>query len=46
VLNAPAIGTARVMSAATHITEALGITIALAEAEEMAEAAAQSRSKP
>ncbi|WP_189783423.1 carboxymuconolactone decarboxylase family protein [Streptomyces capitiformicae] len=48
VAIAPVVGTARVMSAATHITEALGITIALAEAEAeaMAEAEAQSRSKP
>ncbi|MEU6918606.1 carboxymuconolactone decarboxylase family protein [Streptomyces olindensis] len=47
VAIAPVVGTARVMSAATHITEALGITIALAEAEAeaMAEAEAQSRSR-
>lgn len=44
---APVVGTARVMSAASHITEALGITIALAEseAEAMAEAEAQTRSR-
>ena len=48
VAIAPVVGTARVMSAATHITEALGITIALAEAEaeSMAETEAQTRSKP
>jgi alkylhydroperoxidase/carboxymuconolactone decarboxylase family protein YurZ len=48
VAIAPVVGTARVMSAATHLTEALGITIALAEAEAeaMAETEAQSRSKP
>ncbi|MFB9464614.1 carboxymuconolactone decarboxylase family protein [Streptomyces cinereospinus] len=47
VAIAPVVGTARVMSAATHITEALGITVALAEAEAEAIAAAdaQSRSK-
>ncbi|MFE9635384.1 carboxymuconolactone decarboxylase family protein [Streptomyces sp. NPDC006463] len=33
VAIAPIVGTARVMSAATHITEALGIAIAVAEAE-------------
>jgi alkylhydroperoxidase/carboxymuconolactone decarboxylase family protein YurZ len=46
VAIAPVVGTARVMSAATHITEALGFSIALAEAEaeSMAEAEAQSRS--
>jgi alkylhydroperoxidase/carboxymuconolactone decarboxylase family protein YurZ len=48
VAIAPVVGTARVMSAATHLTEALGITIALAEAEAeaMAEMEALSRSKP
>ncbi|AIR99835.1 carboxymuconolactone decarboxylase family protein [Streptomyces glaucescens] len=48
VAIAPVVGTARVMSAATHISEALGITIALAEAEAeaMAEVAARSRSRP
>jgi alkylhydroperoxidase/carboxymuconolactone decarboxylase family protein YurZ len=48
VAIAPVVGTARVMSAATHITKALGITIALAEAEAqaIAEAEAQSRGKP
>lgn len=47
VAIAPVVGTARVMSAATHITEALGITIALAEAEAeaIAETEARSRSK-
>lgn len=47
VAIAPVVGTARVMSAATHITEALGISIALAEAEAgaLAEAEAQSRGK-
>ncbi|MGY1584779.1 carboxymuconolactone decarboxylase family protein [Streptomyces sp. MN13] len=47
VAIAPVVGTARVMSAATHITEALGITIALAEAEAeaMAEKEAESRSR-
>ncbi|MCJ1680674.1 carboxymuconolactone decarboxylase family protein [Streptomyces sp. APSN-46.1] len=45
VAIAPVVGTARVMSAATHITEALGISIAVAEAEaqEMAEAEARTR---
>ncbi|MEV7928637.1 carboxymuconolactone decarboxylase [Kitasatospora sp. NPDC088779] len=33
VAIAPIVGTARVMSAATHITEALGYVIAVAEAE-------------
>ncbi|MEY9964263.1 alkylhydroperoxidase/carboxymuconolactone decarboxylase family protein YurZ [Streptacidiphilus sp. MAP12-16] len=33
VAIAPIVGTARVMSAATHIAEALGIVIAVAEAE-------------
>ncbi|GAA2807201.1 carboxymuconolactone decarboxylase [Kitasatospora sp. CM 4170] len=33
VAIAPIVGTARVMSAATHITEALGVAIAVAEAE-------------
>ncbi|WFB08784.1 carboxymuconolactone decarboxylase family protein [Streptomyces sp. LX-29] len=48
VAIAPIVGTARVMSAATHMTEALGLTLALAEsqAEEMANAGAQSRNKP
>ncbi|MFG3117330.1 carboxymuconolactone decarboxylase [Streptomyces sp. NPDC048197] len=47
VAIAPVVGTARVMAAATHITEALGITIAMAEAEAeaMVKAEAQSRSK-
>lgn len=47
VAIAPVVGTARVMSAATHITEALGVAIAVAEsdAEAMAEAAAHDRSK-
>ncbi|GAA1246401.1 hypothetical protein GCM10009665_41630 [Kitasatospora nipponensis] len=33
VAIAPIVGTARVMSAATHITEALGVVIAVAETE-------------
>ncbi|MCG6494149.1 carboxymuconolactone decarboxylase [Kitasatospora sp. A2-31] len=33
VAIAPIVGTARVMSAATHITEALGVAIAVAEAD-------------
>jgi len=33
VAIAPIVGTARVMSAATHITEALGIAIAVAESD-------------
>ncbi|MDX3769890.1 carboxymuconolactone decarboxylase family protein [Streptomyces sp. NBC_01707] len=45
VAIAPVVGTARVMSAATRITEALGIAIAVAEseAEAMAEAGAHNR---
>ncbi|MCX4688554.1 carboxymuconolactone decarboxylase [Kitasatospora purpeofusca] len=38
VAIAPIVGTARVMSAATHITEALGFVIAVAEAEAELEA--------
>ncbi|MFJ4470839.1 carboxymuconolactone decarboxylase family protein [Streptomyces sp. NPDC089424] len=45
VAIAPVVGTARVMSAATHMTEALGITIALAEAEAEAMAEADARSR-
>ncbi|MFE7392455.1 carboxymuconolactone decarboxylase family protein [Streptomyces sp. NPDC057582] len=47
VAIAPVVGTARVMSAATHITEALGIAIEVAEseAEAMAEAGAHNRSQ-
>ncbi|WP_240138260.1 carboxymuconolactone decarboxylase family protein [Streptomyces sp. MUM 178J] len=47
VAIAPVVGTARVMSAAGHITKALGFAVAVAEteAEAMAEAEAQSRSK-
>jgi alkylhydroperoxidase/carboxymuconolactone decarboxylase family protein YurZ len=37
VAIAPIVGTARVMSAATHIAEALGFAIAVAEAEAEAE---------
>lgn len=46
VAIAPVVGTARVMSAASHITKALGFTIALAEAEAatIAEADARHRS--
>ncbi|MER5937564.1 carboxymuconolactone decarboxylase [Streptomyces sp. NPDC001928] len=46
VAIAPVVGTARVMSAAGHITEAFGVTLALAEseAEAMAQAEADSRS--
>ncbi|WP_405588062.1 carboxymuconolactone decarboxylase [Streptomyces sp. NBC_01092] len=45
VAIAPVVGTARVMSAAGHITEAFGVTLALAEseAEAMAQAEADSR---
>ncbi|MFG2818683.1 carboxymuconolactone decarboxylase [Kitasatospora sp. NPDC048365] len=35
VAIAPIVGTARVMSAATHITEAFGVAIAVADAESM-----------
>ncbi|MCW7942759.1 carboxymuconolactone decarboxylase [Streptomyces hygroscopicus] len=47
VAIAPVVGTARVMSAAGHIAEALGFAIALgaSEAEAMAEAEARRRSK-
>ncbi|MGO4747225.1 carboxymuconolactone decarboxylase family protein [Streptomyces sp. 2MCAF27] len=47
VAIAPVVGTARVMSAASHITKALGFTIALAEADAaaIAEADARHRSK-
>jgi alkylhydroperoxidase/carboxymuconolactone decarboxylase family protein YurZ len=45
VAIAPVVGTARVMSAATHITEALGISIALADAEAGALAGAEARSR-
>ncbi|MEU3979161.1 carboxymuconolactone decarboxylase [Streptomyces sp. NPDC026672] len=46
VAIAPVVGTARVMSAASHITQAFGVTIALAEseAESIARAEADSRS--
>ncbi|GHG92948.1 carboxymuconolactone decarboxylase family protein [Streptomyces lanatus] len=46
VAIAPVVGTARVMSAAGHIAEAFGVTMALAEseAEAIAQAEAQSRS--
>ncbi|ARP72946.1 carboxymuconolactone decarboxylase [Streptomyces pluripotens] len=45
VAIAPVVGTARVMSAASHITQAFGVAIALAEteAEGIAEAEAKSR---
>ncbi|MFI6658932.1 carboxymuconolactone decarboxylase [Streptomyces sp. NPDC050523] len=48
VAIAPVVGTARVMSAAGHITQAFGVAIALAdsEAEAMAQAEAQSRNTP
>ncbi|MGW4866821.1 carboxymuconolactone decarboxylase [Streptomyces chartreusis] len=47
VAIAPVVGTARVMSAAGHIAEAFGVTMAMAEseAEAIAQAEAQSRSK-
>ncbi|KAB1147171.1 carboxymuconolactone decarboxylase [Streptomyces luteolifulvus] len=47
VAIAPVVGTARVMSAATHISQAFGVAIAMAEteAEAIAEAEAQSRKK-
>ena len=47
VAIAPVVGTARVMSAAGHITEALGFAIAIAEAdaEAQAEAGAAKRSR-
>ena len=47
VAIAPVVGTARVMSAAGHIAEALGFAIALAdsEAESIAQAESQSRKK-
>ncbi|WP_432191071.1 carboxymuconolactone decarboxylase [Streptomyces sp. bgisy027] len=46
VAIAPVVGTARVMSAAGHIAEAFGVTLAMAEseAEAIAQAEAQSRS--
>ncbi|MEU8751347.1 carboxymuconolactone decarboxylase [Streptomyces chartreusis] len=46
VAIAPVVGTARVMSAAGHIAEAFGVTMAMAEseAEAIAQAEAQSRS--
>ena len=45
VAIAPVVGTARVMSAAGHITRALGVTLALgeSEAEAIAQAEAESR---
>ncbi|MFG2125615.1 carboxymuconolactone decarboxylase [Streptomyces sp. NPDC048710] len=45
VAIAPVVGTARVMSAATHIAQAFGVAIGLAEAEaqSIAEAGARSR---
>ncbi|MFK0257228.1 carboxymuconolactone decarboxylase family protein [Streptomyces sp. NPDC090445] len=43
VAIAPVVGTARVMSAASHITQAFGVAIELAEAE--AEAIAQAEAK-
>lgn len=47
VAIAPVVGTARVMAAAGHITEALGFAVAVAEsdAEAMADASAKSRGK-
>ncbi|MFD8394564.1 hypothetical protein ACFV2N_36540 [Streptomyces sp. NPDC059680] len=47
VAIAPVIGTARVMSAASHVAQAFGVAIALAEAEArtMAEAEARSRAE-
>ena len=47
VAIAPVVGTARVMAAAGHITEALGFAVAVAEsdAEAIAEAEARNRSK-
>ncbi|HEX5567891.1 MAG TPA: carboxymuconolactone decarboxylase family protein [Streptomyces sp.] len=47
VAIAPVVGTARVMSAASHIAKALGFSIAMAEseAESIAEADARSRNK-
>lgn len=47
VAIAPVVGTARVMSAATHITRALGFAVAVAEsdAEAMASVDAEHRSK-
>ncbi|MEU6004566.1 carboxymuconolactone decarboxylase [Streptomyces sp. NPDC047453] len=44
VAIAPVVGTARVMAAAGHITEALGFAIAVADSDAEAMAAAQSRS--
>ncbi|MER6573521.1 carboxymuconolactone decarboxylase family protein [Streptomyces sp. NPDC001093] len=47
VAIAPVVGTARVMSAASHIAQAFGVAIALAETEArtMAEAEARSRAE-
>lgn len=44
VAIAPVVGTARVMSAAGHISQAFGVAIAMAEAEAEAIANAESRS--
>jgi alkylhydroperoxidase/carboxymuconolactone decarboxylase family protein YurZ len=48
VAIAPVVGTARVMAAAGHITEALGFAVAVAEsdAQAIAKGDASSRSKP
>ncbi|MFI1165977.1 carboxymuconolactone decarboxylase family protein [Streptomyces sp. NPDC020801] len=43
VAVAPVVGTARVMAAAGHITQALGFTIALADAEAQAMADAEAQ---
>ncbi|WP_326715724.1 carboxymuconolactone decarboxylase [Streptomyces sp. NBC_01474] len=45
VAIAPVVGTARVMAAATHITQAFGVAIALAESEAEAIAQAGTRSR-
>lgn len=45
VAIAPVVGTARVMSAATHIAQAFGVAIALADAEAQSIAEAEARSR-
>ncbi|MPY60051.1 carboxymuconolactone decarboxylase [Streptomyces spongiae] len=45
VAIAPVVGTARVMAAAGHITEALGFTVAVAEADAEAIAKGETRSR-